>query len=98
MGTLEPLLDDLGRRGVVQLLVEGGSRVAASFHRGGLVDQYVLYLAPALLGGDDGVPLFSGPGAATMADVWRGQIADVRRLGPDLRIDLLASAGEGAVP
>jgi diaminohydroxyphosphoribosylaminopyrimidine deaminase / 5-amino-6-(5-phosphoribosylamino)uracil reductase len=97
-GDLEPLLDDLGSRGVVQLLVEGGSRVAASFHRRGLVDQYVLYLAPALLGGDDGVPLFSGPGAATMADVWRGQIADVRRLGPDLRIDLLASAGEGAVP
>ena len=78
---------------MVQLLVEGGSRVAASFHRAGLVDQYVLYLAPALLGGDDGVPLFAGPGAPTMADVWRGRIADVRRLGPDVRIDLLAARG-----
>ncbi len=51
-----------------------GSSVAASFHRAGLVDQYVLYLAPALLGGDDGRPLFAGPGAPTMADVWRGRI------------------------
>ncbi len=97
-GGLEPLLDELGRRGVIQLLVEGGSGVAGSFHRAGLIDQYVLYLAPALLGGDDGRPLFSGPGAATMADVWRGRISAVRELGPDLRIDLLAAMGEGAVP
>ena len=75
-GPLEPLLDELGRRGVVQLLVEGGARVAASFHRSGLVDQYVLYLAPALLGGDDGVPLFAGPGAPSLAGAWRGRIAD----------------------
>jgi len=97
-GELEPLLDDLGSRGILQLLVEGGSRVAASFHRAGLVDQYVLYLAPALLGGDDGLALFSGPGAATMADVWRGRITEIRRIGPDVRIDLLAATAEGAVP
>jgi len=97
-GELEPLLDELASRGVLQLLVEGGSHVAASFHHRGLVDQYVLYLAPALLGGDDGLSLFSGPGAGTMADVWRGRIAEVRRIGPDLRIDLLAASAGGAVP
>jgi diaminohydroxyphosphoribosylaminopyrimidine deaminase/5-amino-6-(5-phosphoribosylamino)uracil reductase len=97
-GELEPLLDELGRRGVIQLLVEGGSRVAGSFHRKGLVDQYVLYLAPALLGGDDGLPLLSGPGAPTMGDVWRGRITDIRRIGPDVRIDLLAANDGGAVP
>jgi diaminohydroxyphosphoribosylaminopyrimidine deaminase/5-amino-6-(5-phosphoribosylamino)uracil reductase len=52
------------------------------------VDRYVLYLAPALFGGDDGPGLFAGPGAATMAEVWRGDIAEVRRLGGDLRVDL----------
>ena len=97
-GDLEPLLDDLGARGVLQLLVEGGATVAGAFHRGGLVDQYVLYLAPALLGGDDGRPLFGGPGAPTMAEVWRGRIEAVHRLGPDVRIDLLAGDGGGAVP
>lgn len=89
-GPLQPLLEDLGQRGVVQLLVEGGARVAGSFHRAGLVDQYVLYFAPALMGGDDGVPLFAGPGAPTMADIWRGRIGEIRRIGPDVRIDLLA--------
>jgi diaminohydroxyphosphoribosylaminopyrimidine deaminase / 5-amino-6-(5-phosphoribosylamino)uracil reductase len=97
-GPLEPLLDELGGRGVLQLLVEGGSRVAASFHRGGLVNQYVLYLAPALLGGNDGIPMFSGPGAPTMAEVWRGKMTEIRRVGPDLRIDLLAATTRGAVP
>jgi diaminohydroxyphosphoribosylaminopyrimidine deaminase/5-amino-6-(5-phosphoribosylamino)uracil reductase len=96
-GELEPLLDDLGQRGIVQLLVEGGAHVAWSFHRSGLVDQYVLYLAPALLGGDDGVSLFAGPGAPTMTDAWRGRIAELRRIGSDVRIDLVAGEGEGAV-
>jgi diaminohydroxyphosphoribosylaminopyrimidine deaminase/5-amino-6-(5-phosphoribosylamino)uracil reductase len=82
------VLDELGARGVLQVLVEGGARVAHDFHAAGLVDRYVLYLAPALFGGDDGPGLFAGPGAATMAEVWRGDIAEVRRLGGDLRVDL----------
>jgi diaminohydroxyphosphoribosylaminopyrimidine deaminase / 5-amino-6-(5-phosphoribosylamino)uracil reductase len=97
-GDLDPLMTDLAGRGVVQLLVEGGARVAGSFHRAGLVDQYVIYFAPAIMGGDDGVPLFAGPGAPTMEAVWRGRIASVSRLGPDVRIDLLAGREVGAVP
>jgi diaminohydroxyphosphoribosylaminopyrimidine deaminase/5-amino-6-(5-phosphoribosylamino)uracil reductase len=62
--------------------------VASEFHRRGLVDRYVLYLAPALFGGDDARGVFTGAGAATMADVWRGRIAGVTRLGDDLRVDL----------
>lgn len=87
-GALEPLLDQLGERGVLQVLVEGGATVAGEFHRAGLVDHYVIYLAPALFGGDDARPLFVGPGAPTMADLWRGAITDVTQLGGDLRIDL----------
>ncbi|HCB34800.1 MAG TPA: riboflavin biosynthesis protein RibD, partial [Acidimicrobiaceae bacterium] len=82
------VLDELGRRGVVELLVEGGATVAAGFHRAGLVDEYVLYLAPALTGGDDARRLFAGPGAATMDDLWRGEFVDVTRLGDDLRVTL----------
>jgi diaminohydroxyphosphoribosylaminopyrimidine deaminase/5-amino-6-(5-phosphoribosylamino)uracil reductase len=91
-GPLGPLLDELGKRQVVQLLVEGGARVAWSFHQEGLVDQYVFYLAPALAGGDDGVPMFSGPGAVGISGLWRGHIRSVRRLGPDVRIDMLRSS------
>jgi diaminohydroxyphosphoribosylaminopyrimidine deaminase/5-amino-6-(5-phosphoribosylamino)uracil reductase len=94
-GPIPDVLGELAERGVMSLLVEGGADVAHRFHVAGLVDRYVLYLAPALLGGEDGRPLFAGPGAATMADAWRGRIVDVRRLGPDVRIDI-AAVGEAA--
>jgi diaminohydroxyphosphoribosylaminopyrimidine deaminase/5-amino-6-(5-phosphoribosylamino)uracil reductase len=87
-GDLGAVLDELGRRDVLQLLVEGGAHVAHGFHAQGLVDRYVWYLAPAFLGGDDGQPVFAGPGAATMADAWRGRLVSVCRLGGDLRIDV----------
>jgi diaminohydroxyphosphoribosylaminopyrimidine deaminase/5-amino-6-(5-phosphoribosylamino)uracil reductase len=63
--------------------------VAGAFHRSGLVDHYVLYLAPALFGGDDAFGLFSGAGAVTMSDVWRGRITRVTPLGDDIRVDLI---------
>lgn len=87
-GDLGEVLDDLGARDVLQVLVEGGATVAGAFHRAGLVDAYVLYLAPALFGGDDAPGLFSGAGAATMSDVWRGRITRVAHLGDDIRVDL----------
>jgi diaminohydroxyphosphoribosylaminopyrimidine deaminase/5-amino-6-(5-phosphoribosylamino)uracil reductase len=89
-GDLGDVLDELGRRGVLQLLVEGGPRVAHDFHAAGLVDRYVLYLAPLLFGGDDGHPLFAGTGAGTMDDVWRGKLVSVERLGEDLRVEVAA--------
>jgi len=88
-GGLDGLLDGLGADGVLKLLVEGGADVAGRFHRAGLVDRYVVYLAPALLGGDDGRPLLAGPGAPTMADLRRGQFVAVEVLGDDLRLDLV---------
>src|SRR3954466_1820160 len=67
-GDLDAVLEKLGGMGVVQLLVEGGATVAHAFHRAALVDRYVVYLAPALMGGDDARGLMNGPGAATIAD------------------------------
>jgi diaminohydroxyphosphoribosylaminopyrimidine deaminase / 5-amino-6-(5-phosphoribosylamino)uracil reductase len=87
-GPLDGVLDELGRRGVVQAMVEGGAAVAGAFHREGLVDRYVLYLAPALFGGDDARPLFSGAGAPTIDDVWRGRITALEALGADVKVEL----------
>ena len=91
-GDLEAVLDGLGNDGVVQLLVEGGATVAHAFHAARLVDRYVLYLAPALMGGDDGRAVFAGPGAPSIDDVWRGRIVAVDRLGADLKVELEAVA------
>ncbi|HTZ10364.1 MAG TPA: dihydrofolate reductase family protein, partial [Acidimicrobiales bacterium] len=77
--------------GVLQVLVEGGARVAHAFHHDRMVDRYVVYLAPALFGGDDAVGMFGGPGAPSMDAVWRGRLVSVTQLGADLRIELEAA-------
>ncbi|HMS11954.1 MAG TPA: dihydrofolate reductase family protein [Microthrixaceae bacterium] len=87
-GPLEEVLDDLGRDGVLQVLVEGGASVAGQFHRAGLVDRYVIYLAPALFGGGDARGLFTGPGVYTVDELWRGRFLSVERVGDDLRVEM----------
>jgi diaminohydroxyphosphoribosylaminopyrimidine deaminase/5-amino-6-(5-phosphoribosylamino)uracil reductase len=88
-GELGDVLDDLGRRGILQLLVEGGATVAHEFHAAGLVDRYIVYVAPALFGGDDSRGLFRGPGAPAIDAVRRGRFVSVSPLGDDLRLDLV---------
>jgi len=85
-GRIDELLDELGSRGKLQVMVEGGAAVAGSFHRERLVDEYWLYMAPAIMGGGDGRSAFAGDGAPTMADVQRGEFLDVIQLGDDIRI------------
>jgi diaminohydroxyphosphoribosylaminopyrimidine deaminase/5-amino-6-(5-phosphoribosylamino)uracil reductase len=88
-GEIELLLDQLGEEGVLQLMIEGGPNTIAQFHAEGLVDRYVLYVAPAIFGGDDAKPMFSGAGAPTMETLSRGRFVQVRRLGGDLRLDVV---------
>ena len=94
-GDLDAVLDDLGRRGVLQVLVEGGATVAGAFHRAGLVDRYVFYVAPALLGGEDGHPVLAGAGAPTLGGAWRGRLVRVERLGDDVRLDVAPTPAAG---
>ena len=78
-------LGALGERGICHALVEGGPTIAASFIASGLVDRFVLYLAPMLIGGD--APGLLNDGVKTLTDAWGLQIEDVRSVGDDLRID-----------
>lgn len=91
---LEPLLDHLGHLGVLQLMVEGGASVIRSFHDANLIDRYVLYLAPAFFGGNGARPLLAGATAATMSDLWRGQIIAATTVGSDVRIELIPQQKE----
>ena len=86
--SLSELLDTLGNDGVLQLMVEGGATVASSFHQQNLVDRYVLYVAPAFMGGNDGAPLFNGESAPSMQQLWRGTLRNVTQLGSDIEVTI----------
>lgn len=88
-GDLEPILRELGDHGILQVLVEGGATVAGEFHRSGLVDRYVMYLAPALFGGEDAPGIFRGPAVPDMASLPQFHIVSHASVGRDLRIEMI---------
>lgn len=81
---LRALLAVLYERQALQLLLEGGATLAASFIRARLVDEVVGYHAPALLGA--GPPVLGDAGVATLAAALRLHLDDVRQVGADVRI------------
>jgi len=57
---LTALLQELVRRGIRSVLVEGGSKVLASFLRGGFVDAMTVFVAPVVIGGRTAPPMVAG--------------------------------------
>ncbi|MFY8026938.1 MAG: bifunctional diaminohydroxyphosphoribosylaminopyrimidine deaminase/5-amino-6-(5-phosphoribosylamino)uracil reductase RibD [Aquiluna sp.] len=78
------VMQELQNRQVKHLLVEGGSKIASEFIRNNLVDEFIVYLAPLLLGGprlainDLGIP--------SMAEAVNLRITEQKLLGEDLFI------------
>jgi diaminohydroxyphosphoribosylaminopyrimidine deaminase/5-amino-6-(5-phosphoribosylamino)uracil reductase len=83
---LPAALDLLGRRGILQVMVEGGATLHGSFLRAGLTDRLVVYTGGVVLG-PEARPLFAGPGPATLADASRWRLVAARSLGFDARLD-----------
>ncbi|MBW1720612.1 MAG: bifunctional diaminohydroxyphosphoribosylaminopyrimidine deaminase/5-amino-6-(5-phosphoribosylamino)uracil reductase RibD [Deltaproteobacteria bacterium] len=83
---LRGLLVELGKMPVCSLLVEGGATLMGSLIRENLVDKYYIFKAPKILGGDDGVPMASGPGARRMDKAFLLRDIRIRRFGDDVLI------------
>ncbi|WP_028238718.1 bifunctional diaminohydroxyphosphoribosylaminopyrimidine deaminase/5-amino-6-(5-phosphoribosylamino)uracil reductase RibD [Stutzerimonas azotifigens] len=81
---LPALLRELGRRGVNEVLVEAGPRLAGAFAQQGLVDEYHLFVAGKLLG-SSARPLLDWP-LERMAEAPELSIQDIRAFGSDWRI------------
>jgi diaminohydroxyphosphoribosylaminopyrimidine deaminase/5-amino-6-(5-phosphoribosylamino)uracil reductase len=79
------VLELLGERGICHLLVEGGPTLAASFAERRLVDRFVLYLAPKIIGGD--APGLFSSGVKTLTDAWNLEIERTTRMGDDVKIE-----------
>jgi len=90
---LGALVDELGRRELLTLLVEGGGQVHGAFIAAGLADEVTLFVAPKLIGAG-GVPLLALDGPTKMAAAWRLGAVSTRRLGDDILVvgDVLRSA------
>ena len=83
---LAAVLDELGRREIQSVLVEGGANIAGSFFAAGLVDKVTFFIAPMIIGGRAAPSAIGDPGAETIADAWRLRNVEIQRHGNDLEV------------
>lgn len=84
---LAVLLQELGSRGINELHVEAGATLNGALLAAGLVDEWVAYLAPKVMG----IPargLFALPEYTQMTKAHDFRLTDVRQLGDDVRLTL----------
>jgi diaminohydroxyphosphoribosylaminopyrimidine deaminase/5-amino-6-(5-phosphoribosylamino)uracil reductase len=81
----------LAERGVVDLLLEGGPRLAGAFVGAGRVDRILAYLAPALLG--SGPMALGDAGVSTITGVHRWSVERVTMSGGDVRVSAVPLRG-----
>ena len=83
---LGALMSALAERGINEVHTECGPTLAGTLLESGLVDEVVVYLAPALLG-DAARGMFTLPVVTAMSDRIRLEFSGVTQVGADLRID-----------
>ena len=82
----DEFLTGLGRRGMVNVLIEGGGELAASALAAKAVDYVEFHVAPKILGGRDSRPAVGGASPETLASARELKNIRVERLGKDVMI------------
>ena len=84
---LSALVDELGRRGVDSLLIEGGSQVHYSALKAGIVNHIYSYVAPKIFGGQQALGPVSGEGVQQVAGAFQLCRKGTQILGDDILIE-----------
>ena len=83
---LNAMLEILGKKSITSILFEGGSRMMGSMVRERLIDKFLIFKAPKLLGGNDGIPMSQGRGPLYMSDSLGLKNIKVKKYGDDILI------------
>src|SRR5262249_42322906 len=79
------LMEELGRRELNEIHVEGGTKLNGSLLQAGVVDELLVYLAPSVIG-DSGRGVFRLPELTELSQTKSARIRGVERVGEDLRL------------
>jgi diaminohydroxyphosphoribosylaminopyrimidine deaminase/5-amino-6-(5-phosphoribosylamino)uracil reductase len=79
------LMEELARRELNEIHVEGGTRLNGSLLQAGVVDELLLYLAPGIIG-DSGRGMFSVPELTELSRATALEIRELGRVGAELRV------------
>jgi diaminohydroxyphosphoribosylaminopyrimidine deaminase/5-amino-6-(5-phosphoribosylamino)uracil reductase len=79
------LMEELARRELNEIHVEGGTKLNGSLLQAGVVDELLVYLAPSVIG-DSGRGMFDLPELTELSQAKALEICEVEHVGEDLRI------------
>lgn len=80
------VLNELGKRNITSLFVEGGGEIHAAFMKEKMFQEIIFYIAPILVGGKQSIPVIGGTGVSLMREATKLTYHSVKQIGPDLRI------------
>jgi diaminohydroxyphosphoribosylaminopyrimidine deaminase/5-amino-6-(5-phosphoribosylamino)uracil reductase len=80
------VLEELGRRSIQSVLVEGGASVAGAFIDAGLVNKVSAFVAPKIIGGADAPGALAGKGIERMAEALELERVEVIERGRDIEV------------
>jgi len=86
MVSLSSLLEELGKRNMISLMVESGGTLNYSFLEKGLVDKIYAFMAPVICGGEQAPTSFEGKGATLLREAWRLKEVETEPFGEDLLV------------
>jgi len=83
---LTGVLDELGKRELQAMLLEGGGTVAGAFLDARLVNKVTFFIAPMIIGGREATIAVGGSGAEKIADAFQLENVELSQRGRDLEI------------
>lgn len=86
MVDLNRLMKELGRLGIISVMIEGGSSVAASALSSGVVDKVLFFLAPKIIGGSDAISSVGGTSPLRLKDALQLKDFKAIKMGEDILI------------
>jgi diaminohydroxyphosphoribosylaminopyrimidine deaminase/5-amino-6-(5-phosphoribosylamino)uracil reductase len=85
--SLERLMEALGKRGILSVMIEGGAEINASALREGIVDKVLVFLAPILIGGKSTPTAVGGEGIETLSQALRLRDVRIERFDGDILVE-----------
>lgn len=82
--SLDHVLDELGRRDLLSVLVEGGPTLMGGLFDAGHISKVHAFVAPMVIGGEQATPSVGGHGVRNLTDACRLTDFEVERLGADV--------------
>jgi diaminohydroxyphosphoribosylaminopyrimidine deaminase/5-amino-6-(5-phosphoribosylamino)uracil reductase len=80
------VLQELGKRDLQSVLVEGGAEIAGAFCDAKLIDKVSFFIAPIVIGGRDAPPAIGGQGAQVLASAMRLRDVEIVKHAEDLEL------------